>query len=79
MMRVNSWAPGFAPKAIAGSEEFKPKVAEPVMKAIDAMPAQWRLLVHEFDYIDVYRAWRQGKSPQFVRARAEANGGRFVL
>ncbi len=78
-MRVNSWTGSHSPKALAGTDEFKPRVAEPVMQAVDTMPPVWRLLVHEFDYIDVYRAWKRGMSPDFVRRNAMQNGGRFVL
>lgn len=78
-MRVNSWNGTHAPRAFAGTAEFKPKVSEPVMNAVDAMPKAYRDLVNEFDYVDVYRAWRRGMSTERIRAIALANGGRFEL
>jgi len=64
----------FVPKAGPGTPEYKLKVAEPTMAAIDAMPSQWRTLVHEFGYIDVYRAWKRGWLPSAVRNSAAARG-----
>jgi hypothetical protein len=49
------------------------------MHAVDAMPAEYRDLVNEFGYIDVYRAWRKGLRPQEVKANAARNNGLFVL
>jgi len=79
-MRPNdSQTDTFTPKVGPGSPEYKQRVAEPTMAAIDAMPLAYRLLVKEFDYVDVYRAWRRNISPDQIRARAAAQGGRFVL
>ena len=41
------------------------------MAAIDAMPQAYRELVNEYGYIDVYRAWKRGYSPQTIRERAQ--------
>lgn len=46
-------------KAEPGYPEFKAKVAEPVMKAVDSMPPEWRHLVHEFGYVETYLLWRK--------------------
>ena len=51
----------------------------PTMQAIDAMPLEYRRLVWDFDYVNVYRAWRRGWAPEKIRAHAEAAGGVFVL
>lgn len=79
-MRANdSQREGFTPKVGPGSPEYKTRVAEPTMQAIDAMPLAYRILVKEFDYVDVYRAWKRNISPDQIRARAIAQGGRFSL
>lgn len=75
----NSTVAGFRAKAEPGDEEYRERVARPVMSAIDQMPAEWRELVHEHGYVDVYRAWRRGMSPAQVRALAETTGGLFIL
>lgn len=67
----------FKPKAEPGTPEYKTNVAEPTMSAIDAMPRVYRDLVHEFGYIDVYRAWKRGWSVEKIRQRAR--GGVFAL
>ena len=36
-------------KVEPGSPEYQARVANPVMAAVDAMPPEWRALVHEFD------------------------------
>ncbi len=70
----------FVPKAgEPGSDEYKRKVAEPTMQAIDAMPVGYRQCVYEFGYIDVYRAWRRGWTVERIRRKAESAGGRFEL
>ncbi len=79
MKATDSTVGGFTAKASADDPAYKASVAEPVMKAIDGMPKPYRLLVHEFGYIDVYRAWRRGLSPLEIREKAAANGGLFVL
>jgi hypothetical protein len=53
-----------------GSPDYKTKVAEPVMAAIDGLPKAYRTLIHELDYVDVYRTWRAGASPQQIMAFA---------
>jgi hypothetical protein len=57
-------------RAEPGSPEYKAKVAEPTMNAVDAMPSDFRELVHQFGYVDVYRAWRRGWTPERIRACA---------
>lgn len=69
----------FKPKAGPGSEDYREKVAIPTMQAINAMPVAYRLLVKEYDYVDVYRAYMRRMSPEAIKRRAESNGGRFVL
>jgi hypothetical protein len=49
-------------KAEPGSADYPAQVACPMMAAIDAMPKPFRECVHEFGYVDVYRAWRRGWS-----------------
>jgi hypothetical protein len=62
---------GFVAKAEPGSPEFKAKVAEPVMKAVDAMPKPFRDLVALYGYIDVYRAWRAGWTVDRIKAAVD--------
>ena len=63
--RNNSATAGFAPKADLDTPDARPSMA-----AIDAMPQAYRELVNEYGYIDVYRAWKRGYSPQAIRERA---------
>lgn len=58
---------------------YRERVAVPTMEAIDAMPQAYRLLVHEYGYVDVYRAWRRGWSAKYIRMLADDAGGRFVM
>lgn len=58
---------------------YRERVAVPTMEAIDAMPRAYRLLVHEFGYVDIYRAWMRGYSVEVIRERARLNGGVFVM
>lgn len=69
--------PSKRPKAAPGTPEYKPKVAEPVMAAIDDMPAAYRALVHKHDFINVYHAWKQGWSVE--RIEHTAGNGRFNM
>ena len=80
-MRTNSdsTTQAFVSKVTADDPTYRERVAIPTMRAIDAMPARFRLCVHEFGYVDVYRAWKRGWTPQRIRESAAANGGRFVL
>lgn len=73
----DSSRPAFAAKAEPGTAEYKARVAEPTMGAVDSLPPAYRQLVHEFGYIDVYRAWRKGMAPTSIRSAALANGGVF--
>ena len=52
--------------------DYQDKVAKPIMAAIDAMPAEYRALVHEFDYVPVYHAHRRGWSVARIRDLGEA-------
>jgi hypothetical protein len=63
----------FAPK----DGDYKTLTAEPTMKAVDLMPPAYRQLVNEFGYVDVYRAWRRGYTPQAIKS--SAHNGLFVL
>ncbi len=75
----NSNVPGqfMAKAAPLGSEEYATKVAKPVMGAVDEMPKEYRELVQDLGYVDVYRAWRKGWSAQQIRGAVV--DGRFVL
>lgn len=74
----NSEIPGFTAKqADLASEEYTKRVASPVMDAIDHMPKAYRELVNEFGYVDVYRAWRRGLTPNQIRQHAR--NGAFRL
>ena len=59
--------------------DYKAKVAEPTMAAVDALPEPYRAIIHDFGYIDVYRAWLRKWSVARIRDHAERMGGRFVL
>ena len=66
----NSVIPGFAAKpSEIGSPEYAERVAKPIMAAIDAMPAEFRALANEFGYIEVYRAWKAGRTLQQIREK----------
>lgn len=65
------------PLAGPGTDSYTELVAEPTMRAVDGMPEPYRRLIHEFGYVDVYRAWKRGMSPQ--RIREQAVGGVFAL
>ena len=79
MRAADSNSDGYAAKVSPDQARYKETVAEPVMQAVDAMPLEYRALVHEFGYVDVYRAWRRAWSPDEIRTRAKALGGRFRL
>ena len=68
---------GFTAKAAPDDDAYKARVAEPVMGAVDALPADYRACVHEFGYVQVFLAWRRRWSVEAIRAHAAANGGRF--
>lgn len=68
----NSAIPGKVAKASElGSDEYSARVATPIMNAVDKMPRDYRELVNEFGYIDVYHAWRRGLSPAQIRQSAK--------
>jgi hypothetical protein len=78
-MPTNSSTAGYAPSGdVRHPDEYRSKSAAPIMQAVDAMPTEWRALVNEFGYIDVYRAWRRGWSIAMVR-QATARNGFFEL
>lgn len=68
--RNNTQVGNFVPKPFADSEDYKAKIATVTMEAIDAMPRRYRDLVNQFGYVDVYRAWKRGWSPEYIRQRA---------
>ena len=68
--RGDSETSDYVAHAQPGSDDYKRKVADVTMRAIDAMPAAYRRLVHEFGYVDIYRAWKRGWSPEKIRSRA---------
>jgi hypothetical protein len=69
----------FRSKVTASDPTYKEKVAEPTMAAIDSMLKEWRLLVHEFDYIPIYLAWKRGWTTTQVREKASQNHGVFTI
>lgn len=62
-------------KAEPGSNDYVEKVARPIMDAVDDMPKEYRECVHDFGYVDVYRAWKRGWSVE--RIREAGKSGRF--
>ena len=79
MRAADSNNDNYRAKVSPDQSRYKETVAEPVMSAVDAMPPEYRALVHEFGYVDVYRAWRGAWSVKEIRERAKALGGRFSL
>ena len=67
--RADSETSDYVAHAQPGSEDYKRKVADVTMQAIDAMPPQYRRLVHEYGYVEIYRAWKRGWSPEKIRSR----------
>lgn len=74
MRATDTQREGYTPKADADDPAYKRRVAEPVMQAVDSLPPSYRALVHEFGYVDVYRAWRRGWSVEQIRASASETG-----
>lgn len=70
---------GFTTKVPADHPDYKPRVAEPTMEAIDALPVEWQQMIHSAGYIDVYRAFRRNWPLARVKEQAERHGGLFVL
>lgn len=70
---------GYRAQLPADHPSYRERVAVPTMEAIDAMPQAYRLLVHEFGYVDIYRAWRRGLPVEIIRDRARHNNGVFVI
>lgn len=71
---------GFKPRAQPGTPEYKYKVAEPTMAAVDSLPPEWKSCVAEYGYVGVFLAWRSGRwTPDMVREKAEAHGGVFEI
>ena len=79
MRPTDSAASGFKARVPADDPRYKATVAVPVMNAVDSMPAIYRQCVHEYGYIDVYRAWRMKWTPDRIKKRAEECGGVFTL
>lgn len=79
MSQHDSNTTAFSAKLSADDPRYKSVVAIPVMEAVDQMPREWRELVYEYGYVDVYRAWRCRWSAERVIAKAEANHGLFEL
>lgn len=67
----------FRSHAQPDSPQYRDKVAVPVMNAIDSLPLEYRRLIDDLGYVDIYRAWRAGASAQAIAAFAKANGGAF--
>lgn len=68
-VHTDSTTSGYVAKAAADAADYKRKVAEPIMGAVDQMPADYRACVYAYGYVDVYRAWRRGmptEPPAFV-------------
>lgn len=74
---ADSATQNYTASAPADDPSYRDRVAIPTMQAVDAMPKAYRELVHEFGYVDVYRAWKRKWSPETIRMRA--NGGIFAL
>lgn len=79
MIRNDSQIAGHTPKAEPGSLEYKTRVAEPTMKAVDSLPKEYRAAVHQYGYIDVYLAWRNRLSVSQIHEKAQKNGGVFAI
>ena len=77
--RNDSATVAYTQKLPADDPRYKAVVAEPTMAAIDAMPAQYRALIHRFGYVDVYRAWKRGWRTDRIEMMAERAGGVFAL
>ena len=70
----------YTAKGPADHPDYKPRVAEPTMDAVDLLPKEWRTeAIAEFGYVDVYRAWLRKWPLALVKEQAERMGGRFVL
>lgn len=76
--RTNTIATGYIQKMPADHPEYKAKVAEPTMQAIDGLPEEYRRLIHDYDYVDIYRAYLHKWPVELVKRAAAMNGGRFV-
>lgn len=71
--RSNSAPKTVSHKAVEGWSDYRAKVAEPTMAAVDKMPPAIRACANDFGYIGVYLAWRRGMTAPRIRA-AVANG-----
>ena len=79
LARNNSEIPNFRAKAPLDSDAYASRVARVTADTVDAMPAEFRRLVNDYGYIDVYRAWKRGMHPDEIERRARASGGFFAL
>ena len=68
--RCNSGTTLHRPKAQAGSDDYKSKVAEAIMKAVDTMPREYRDCANEIGYISVWNAYRRGMTPTQITQAA---------
>jgi hypothetical protein len=72
ILRINTrYPPDKVPRADPAltPDAYAKLMAEPIMAAIDAMPAPYRALVNEIGYIEVYRAWRSRMTVADIMAR----------
>lgn len=75
--QADSTTQNYTANAAADDAAYRDRVAVPTMKAVDGMPAPYRALVHEYGYVDVYRAWKRGWSVERIKSRVV--GGVFTL
>jgi len=69
----------YTARAEPGTPLYRERVAQPIMAAVDALPPEFRELVYEFGYVDVYRAWKRGWTAAQIAQAAQAAGGLFEL
>jgi hypothetical protein len=62
---------------VSGYSLYRKEVAMRIMTVVDSMPKPYRALVHEYGYVDVYRAWSRGWTPDRILRRVV--DGLFVL
>ena len=77
--RADSQTMGYTAHVPADDPRYRDAVAIPTMAAIDRMPAKYRAVLHQYGYVDVYRAWKRGWTVARIVERADRLGGRFEL
>ena len=77
--RADSQTMGYTAHVPADDPRYRDAVAIPTMAAIDGMPAKYRAVLHQYGYVDVYRAWKRGWTVARIVERADRLGGRFEL